>query len=50
MLAGQAAYVRYVQAFERKWIRDAEPTGDSQLGTSDLQSLAETLPSPAPSN
>jgi hypothetical protein len=32
---------RYVQAFERKWIRDAEPTGDSQLGTSDLQSLAD---------
>ena len=32
---------RYVQAFERKWIRDAGPTGDSQLGTSDLQSLAD---------
>jgi len=32
---------RYVQAFERKWIKEAEPTGDSQLGTSDLQSLAD---------
>ncbi len=32
---------RYVQAFERKWILGAEATGDSQLGTSDLQSLAD---------
>jgi hypothetical protein len=32
---------RYVQAFDRKWIQDAEATGDSQLGTSDLQSLAD---------
>lgn len=32
---------RYVQAFDRKWIRDEEATGDSQLGTSDLQSLAD---------
>jgi hypothetical protein len=32
---------RYVQAFERKWIQDGEATGESQLGTSDLQSLAD---------
>jgi hypothetical protein len=32
---------RYVQAFDRKWIQDAAATGDSQLGTSDLQSLAD---------
>lgn len=32
---------RYVQAFERRWIQNAEPTGDSQLGTADLQSLAD---------
>jgi len=32
---------RYVQAFERKWIQNPEATGDSQLGTGDLQSLAD---------
>lgn len=32
---------RYVEAFDRKWIRDENATGDSQLGTGDLQSLAD---------
>jgi hypothetical protein len=32
---------RYVQAFEHKWIQDGEATGESQLGTADLQSLAD---------
>jgi hypothetical protein len=31
----------YVLAFDRKWIQDAEVSGDSQLGTPDLQSLAD---------
>jgi hypothetical protein len=32
---------RYVYAFERKWIQDRAATGESQLGTPDLQSLAD---------
>jgi hypothetical protein len=32
---------RYVKAFDRKWIRNEQATGASQLGTSDLQSLAD---------
>ena len=32
---------RYVAAFDRKWIRDPTASGESQLGTSDLQSLAD---------
>ncbi len=32
---------RYVLAFDRKWIRDPNSTGEAQLGTSDLQSLAD---------
>lgn len=32
---------RYVQAFDRRWIRDETTTGESQLGTADLQSLAD---------
>jgi len=32
---------RYVQAFDRKWIRDEKATGESQLGTADMQSLAD---------
>jgi hypothetical protein len=32
---------RYVHAFDRKWIRDEQATGESQLGTADLQSLAD---------
>jgi hypothetical protein len=32
---------RYVNAFDRKWIRDEKASGESQLGTPDLQSLAD---------
>jgi len=32
---------RYVHAFDRKWIRDEQASGESQLGTADLQSLAD---------
>ncbi|MEI6167489.1 MAG: hypothetical protein WCS52_09865 [bacterium] len=32
---------RYVSAFDKKWIRDEAATGESQLGTGDLQSLAD---------
>jgi hypothetical protein len=32
---------RYVHAFDRKWLRDENASGESQLGTSDLQSLAD---------
>ena len=32
---------RYVRAFDRKWIRDPQASGESQLGTSDMQSLAD---------
>jgi hypothetical protein len=31
----------YVDAFDRKWIRDEKATGESQLGTADMQSLAD---------
>jgi hypothetical protein len=31
----------YVDAFERKWVRGENPSGDSVLGTPDLQSLAD---------
>ena len=32
---------RYVNAFDRKWVRDEQASGESQLGTPDLQSLAD---------
>ncbi len=32
---------RYVQAFDRKWIRDRSASGESQLGSADVQSLAD---------
>lgn len=32
---------RYAHAFDRKWIRDEKATGESQLGTPDMQSLAD---------
>lgn len=32
---------RYVSAFDRRWIQDETATGESQLGTPDLQSLAD---------
>lgn len=32
---------RYVNAFDRRWIRDQTATGESQLGTPDMQSLAD---------
>ena len=32
---------RYVGAFDRKWIRDEAAAGESELGTPDLQSLAD---------
>jgi len=32
---------RYVSAFDRRWIRDETASGESQLGTPDLQSLAD---------
>jgi hypothetical protein len=32
---------RYVDAFDRRWIRDEKATGESQLGTADMQSLAD---------
>ena len=32
---------RYVDAFDRKWIRDEQASGESQLGTADIQSLAD---------
>jgi hypothetical protein len=36
-----AMATRYVLAFDRKWVRDPNATGESQLGTGDLQSLAD---------
>ena len=36
-----AMAARYTQAFEAKWIRDEKATGESQLGTADMQSLAD---------
>jgi hypothetical protein len=32
---------RYVDAFDRRWVLDETATGESQLGTADLQSLAD---------
>jgi len=32
---------RYVEAFDVKWVQDENETGESQLGTADLQSLAD---------
>jgi hypothetical protein len=32
---------RYVNAFDRKWVRDEKVSGDDQLGTADMQSLAD---------
>jgi hypothetical protein len=32
---------RYVEAFDRRWLRDEKVTGEAQLGTPDLQSLAD---------
>ncbi len=44
-LTGLSEYMamasRYVNAFDGKWIRNEEATGESQLGTGDLQSLAD---------
>lgn len=36
-----AMAARYVRAFDRKWIRDENASGESQLGTADMQSLAD---------
>jgi hypothetical protein len=36
-----AMAARYVNAFDRKWIRDENASGESQLGTADMQSLAD---------
>jgi len=36
-----AMAARYVHAFDRKWIRDEQASGESQLGTADMQSLAD---------
>jgi len=36
-----AMAARYTLAFDRKWIRDETATGESQLGTPDMQSLAD---------
>jgi hypothetical protein len=36
-----AMAARYVRAFDLKWIRDEQASGESQLGTSDMQSLAD---------
>jgi hypothetical protein len=42
---GLSAYMamasRYVNAFDGKWIRSKQASGESQLGTPDLQSLAD---------
>jgi hypothetical protein len=44
-VTGWAEYMgmasHYVSAFDHKWVRDKTATGESQLGTSDLQSLAD---------
>ena len=44
-ITGMSEYMgmadRYVNAFDRKWIRDETASGESQLGTADLQSLAD---------
>ena len=36
-----AMAARYVHAFDRKWVRGGNASGESQLGTTDLQSLAD---------
>ena len=36
-----AMAARYVHAFDHKWIRDENASGESQLGTADMQSLAD---------
>ena len=36
-----AMAARYVQAFDHRWIRDKDASGESQLGTPDMQSLAD---------
>jgi hypothetical protein len=42
---GMNAYMgmasRYVEAFDRRWIRAEEASGEAQLGTGDIQSLAD---------
>jgi hypothetical protein len=42
---GWSEYMRmasgYVEAFDRRWLRDEKVTGEAQLGTADLQSLAD---------
>jgi uncharacterized membrane protein (DUF485 family) len=44
-IAGLNAYgglaQRYVQAFDRKWIRGGAPEGEPLLGSADIQSLAD---------
>jgi len=44
-ITGMSEYMgmadRYVAAFDSKWIRDPKASGESQLGTADLQSLAD---------
>jgi hypothetical protein len=32
---------KYVDAFDQKWLKDKNVTGESQLGTGDIQSLAD---------
>jgi hypothetical protein len=32
---------KYVDAFDKKWLKDKNVTGESQLGTGDIQSLAD---------
>jgi hypothetical protein len=32
---------RYVNSFDKKWIRNENPPGEPLLGTSDIQSLAD---------
>lgn len=36
-----AMAARYTNAFDAKWVRDEKATGESQLGTADMQSLAD---------
>jgi hypothetical protein len=44
-ITGWAEYMgmasRYVNAFDRRWLRDETASGESQLGTADIQSLAD---------
>jgi len=32
---------RYVREFDRKWLRDRQPAGESPVGSADIQSLAD---------